>query len=151
MKKTIYITSDHGGHSTKTKIIELLKQEGYEVKNFGSQDEEKKLSYAEVGLEFANIFKKESRNSNNLFIALCGSGIGISIALNRFKQIRCARVTSEEEAKLAKLHNNANILCFGGRLMSAEEAIKLFHIWETTEYEGGRHESRIKVLSEHGE
>ncbi|ASI53761.1 RpiB/LacA/LacB family sugar-phosphate isomerase [Metamycoplasma hyosynoviae] len=151
MKKTIYITSDHGGHSTKTKIIELLKQEGYEVKNFGSQDEETKLSYAEVGLEFANIFKKESKNSNNLFVALCGSGIGISIALNRFKQIRCARVTSEEEAKLAKLHNDANILCFGGRLMLAEEAIKLFHIWETTEYEGGRHESRIKVLSEHGE
>lgn len=116
----------------------------------GAKNGTDSVSYSEIGIDFAKKFLKD-KNENNLYVALCGSGIGISIALNRFKKIRCARVTNDEEARLAKLHNNANILCFGGRLVTTEDALKMFHIWENTTFEGGRHIKRIETLETVGE
>lgn len=151
MKKTVYLTSDHAGYDTKIEIAKILENEGYKVVIEGAINAETKTSYAEIGIQFAKQYIADKDKDKHLYVALCGSGIGISIALNRFKQIRCARVTDIEEAKLAKLHNNANILCFGGRLVNAEDAVKMFHMWETTEYEGGRHNARIETLDSVGE
>lgn len=151
MKKTVYLTSDHAGYDTKIVIAKILENEGYKVVIEGATNAETKTSYAEIGIQFAKQYIADKEKNKHLYVALCGSGIGISIALNRFKTIICARVTSEEEARLAKLHNNANILCFGGRLINAKDAVKMFHIWETTEYEGGRHDSRIETLNTVGE
>ncbi|BAP39466.1 RpiB/LacA/LacB family sugar-phosphate isomerase [Metamycoplasma canadense] len=146
----VKITSDHAGHKAKIELGNRLKNEGYEVEYFGSKNENESISYADVGNEFAKEVKKDPNSKNTKYVAFCGSGIGISIALNRFKNIRCARVSNEEEAKLSKLHNDANILCMGGRLLESNEVEKMFHTWETTEFEGGRHLSRINRLDEIG-
>ena len=98
-----------------TRHIKILENEGYKVVIEGATNAETKTSYAEIGIQFAKQYIADKEKNKHLYVTLCGSGIGISIALNRFKTIICARVTSEEEARLAKLHNNANILCFGGR------------------------------------
>ena len=148
--KTVYITSDHAGYDRKIEIAKELEKEGYKVILEGAKNGTDSVSYSEIGIDFAKKFLKD-KNENNLYVALCGSGIGISIALNRFKKIRCARVTNDEEAKLAKLHNNANILCFGGRLVTTEDALRMFHIWENTTFEGGRHIKRIETLETVGE
>ena len=151
MKKTVYLTSDHAGYDTKIEIAKILENEGYKVVIEGATNAETKTSYAEIGIQFAKQYIADKEKNKHLYVALCGSGIGISIALNRFKTIICARVTSEEEARLAKLHNNANILCFGGRLINAKDAVRMLHMWETTEYEGGRHNARIETLDSVGE
>ncbi|PZW01494.1 RpiB/LacA/LacB family sugar-phosphate isomerase [Metamycoplasma auris] len=147
----IKITSDHAGHEAKMELARRLETEGYEVETFGSKDATTSVSYADVGIEFAKEAKKHINEKDTKFVAFCGSGIGISIALNRFKHIRCARVSSEEEAKLAKLHNDANILCMGGRLLEPNKIEKIFHTWEQTEFEGGRHIPRINKLDEVGQ
>lgn len=150
-KKIVYIASDHGGYDTKIGLAKLLEKDGYEIKLYGAQDKTNSVSYSEIGIEFAKLLTKNKDSEKNYYVALCGSGIGISIALNRFKNIRCARVTNEEEAKLAKMHNNANILCFGGRFINPEQAYKMFNVWENTTFEGGRHVARIAKLEEIGE
>ncbi|ENY68567.1 Ribose-5-phosphate isomerase [Metamycoplasma auris 15026] len=147
----IKITSDHAGHEAKMELARRLQKEGYEVETFGSMDPNTSISYADVGIEFAKEAKKHINEKDTKFVAFCGSGIGISIALNRFKNIRCARVSSKEEARLAKLHNDANILCMGGRLLEADAVEEMFHTWEHTEFEGGRHLARINKLDEVGQ
>ncbi|WP_330463411.1 RpiB/LacA/LacB family sugar-phosphate isomerase [Metamycoplasma gateae] len=152
MNKTkVKITSDHAGHEGKIELAKRLQEEGYEVELFGSKNSVESISYAEVGAEFAKEVKKDLNNDNTKFVAFCGSGIGISMALNRFKNIRCARVTNEEEARLSKAHNNSNILCMGGRLLDPSQVQNMFHTWENTEFEGGRHIARINRLDEIGQ
>ncbi|MCV3733716.1 RpiB/LacA/LacB family sugar-phosphate isomerase [Mycoplasma enhydrae] len=147
----VKITSDHGGHEAKIKLAKHLKDNGYQVELFGSNDSSTSISYADVGIEFANEVKKSPEASNIKYVAFCGSGIGISIALNRFKYIRCARVSNEEEARLAKAHNNANILCMSGRLLDDKSVQNMFHAWEKVVFEEGRHIPRIEKLKEVGE
>lgn len=132
-------------------MAQILTNEGYEVEILGAQSDEIPYSYAEAGIEFANIYLNDKEHDDIKYIALCGSGIGISIALNRYKHIRAARVTNVNDAKLAKLHNNANILVMGGRITTTENAIEMFHEWEKTEFEGGRHIPRINKIDEIGE
>ncbi|PWC08780.1 RpiB/LacA/LacB family sugar-phosphate isomerase [Mycoplasmopsis arginini] len=150
-KNIVKITSDHAGHNAKMELADRLENQGYQVELFGSKSESEPISYAEVGAEFAKEVKKDLNRDDTKFVAFCGSGIGISMALNRFKNIRCARVTNEEEARLSKAHNNSNILCMGGRLLSANEVENMFHTWENTEFEGGRHIARINRLDELGQ
>ncbi|PYF42627.1 RpiB/LacA/LacB family sugar-phosphate isomerase [Metamycoplasma alkalescens] len=147
----VKITSDHAGHDAKVELAKRLESEGYEVELFGSKDAKQSISYADVGIEFAKEAKKHIDDKNTKFVAFCGSGIGISMALNRYKNIRCAHVSSEEEARLSKAHNDANILCMGGRMLDAQKVEDMFHIWEKTEFEGGRHLERIKKLDEVGQ
>ncbi|ACF07425.1 Ribose 5-phosphate isomerase B [Metamycoplasma arthritidis] len=151
IKNKIIITSDHAGHKMKMDLADKLRREGYVVETRGSSNEDETLSYSEVGIEFANEYLHDPQRDEKQFIALCGSGIGISTSLNRFKQIRCARVTNSEEARLARLHNNANILSFGGRLISLDQAYEIFKQWEATEFEGGRHIFRVLKLDEVGQ
>ncbi|WP_369085885.1 RpiB/LacA/LacB family sugar-phosphate isomerase [Metamycoplasma spumans] len=147
----VKITSDHAGHLAKEELAKRLEKEGYEVELFGSTSPDKSVSYAEVGIEFAKELVQDKDSENTKYVAFCGSGIGISIALNRFKHVRCARVTNEEEAHLAKLHNDANVLCIGGRLVPADQVQRMFHEWEKTQFEGNRHIPRIAKLDEVGE
>ncbi|AZZ65668.1 RpiB/LacA/LacB family sugar-phosphate isomerase [Metamycoplasma phocicerebrale] len=147
----IKITSDHGGHDAKVELAKRLTNEGYKVQLYGSKDANTSISYADVAIDFAKELKKDPESNKTKYVAFCGSGIGISIALNRFKDIRCARVTNEEEAKLAKSHNNANILCMGGRLLDNDTIENIFHAWEKEAFEGGRHVVRINKLKETGQ
>ncbi|WP_406618230.1 RpiB/LacA/LacB family sugar-phosphate isomerase [Mycoplasmopsis lipophila] len=145
MNKKIIFGSDHGGAELKNKLIEYATTKGYQIEDLGPANSETPVSYALQGHKVANEVLKDK---NNLGVALCGTGLGISYALNRHKGIRAARCTSIEDAHLASQHNNANVLVFGGRQTKLEDAIKMFDEWINTPYEGGRHQARIEQIDE---
>ncbi|AAV27628.1 RpiB/LacA/LacB family sugar-phosphate isomerase [Mesomycoplasma hyopneumoniae] len=142
MPKKFAITSDHAGFKRKEEIIEYLKNQGFEVNDLGPKNEES-VSYAVYGNKLANFLLE---NPEQIGIAICGTGLGMSYALNRFKKIRAARVTSENDAYFAKLHNNANVIALSGRFNSKDESISFIKKFLETEYEGGRHQERIDEL-----
>lgn len=143
--KTIVLSSDHAGFELKEAFKNYLKQKKYQVIDLGVFEKEVSSSYARQGQMLA---KEIQTHDNQLGLGFCGTGIGISIAVNRFNKIRGARITSIEDAKLAKMHNNANILLFGGREVSSEQAFKMFEEFEKNHFQGQRHIDRIKQLDQ---
>lgn len=141
--KKIILASDHGGFELKEKMKEYVKSRGYEVIDLGTNNETESVSYAEYGLKLGEAIAKDD---NALGIGVCGTGLGISYAINRIKGARGARLTSIEDAHLAKEHNNANALVFGGRQISFDQAKDMFDEFVNTEFEGGRHTIRIEQL-----
>ena len=140
--KYIYIGSDHTGVELKRKLSDYATEKGYKVIDLGPSTNEISVSYAEKGSEVAH----SVIDNNSIGIAICGTGLGISYAVNRVKGIRGARVVSKEDARMAKEHNNANILVFGSRQITPEKAIELFDEWDDATFEGGRHIERIERL-----
>ncbi|MCU4117422.1 RpiB/LacA/LacB family sugar-phosphate isomerase [Mycoplasma zalophi] len=143
----IAFASDHAGFELKDKLSKKLISEGYQIVDLGPESGSTSVSYAEYGFKLAHYLKKHPEAKG---IGICGTGLGISYALNRFSFIRAARVSSLEDAKLAKLHNDANVLAFGGRQVSLENAFEMFKTWDSTDFEGGRHIQRIETLTEEG-
>lgn len=142
--KKFYLASDHGGFQLKEEIKEYLISKGYQIEDLGPSDGTHSVSYACYGKKLAqNVLK-----NNSYGIGICGTGLGISYSVNRFKGIRGARITSVEDAMLAKQHNNANILLFGGRQVTISKAKEMIEAFLNSEYEGGRHQSRIDELDE---
>jgi ribose 5-phosphate isomerase B len=115
----------------------------FEVKDLGTYSEES-VHYPEFGKKIAKAVLKD----DCLGIAMCGSGIGICIQVNRFKGIRGGLCNDEEDARMTKKHNKANILCLAGRKHSDEKIKKMIDVWLETEFEGGRHQTRIDMLDE---
>jgi len=144
MKKIIALGSDHGGFVLKESITEAVKKEGYEVKDFGTFCLES-VDYPDIARPVVNaVLNKEV----NFGILLCGTGVGISIAANKFKGIRCALVVNEFCAQMAKEHNDANIISLGGRTTSPIEAQAIVKAYIDAEFAGGRHQTRIDKISE---
>lgn len=140
----IAISSDHGGIELKDQLISDFEKRGYKVVDLTEKEcSTTSCSYACAGHNLANFI---SENKEYFGIGICGSGIGISIAVNRHNGIRGARITSENDAYLSKRHNNANVLLLGGRQTTEEEAIKWIDTYINTTYEGGRHEKRISQI-----
>ena len=138
----IAVASDHGGVELKTFICDFLKNKSFEVIDLGTNDASS-VDYPVFADKLAkSILDKES----DLGILVCGTGVGISIRANRYKGIRAALLYSDEVAEMAKKHNNANVIVFGGRTMSNEDVIKRIEIFLNTEFEGGRHQKRIDLL-----
>ena len=139
----IIIGSDHTGVELKKQIIEYLyknKIEYTDVTNYKNQDGD---DYPDIAYK---VCVEVLKNSNNLGIAICGTGIGISIACNKIRGIRAADCTDTQMAELAKRHNNANVLCLGSRLRFAEKFENVEEIVDTfinSFYEAGRHERRL--------
>ncbi len=145
MKKiTIVLSSDHGGFDLKEAFKKYLQEHNYEVKDLGAFSKEKPSSYACQGQVLAKEIQKNDQKE--LGIGFCGTGIGISIAVNRFHNIRGARITNLQDAELAKKHNNANILLFGGRETEPKKAFAMFEKFMETQFEGDRHIARIEQL-----
>jgi ribose 5-phosphate isomerase B len=138
--KKLFIACDHAAFEEKEKLKSILHDQ-YEVVDLGTNSSES-VNYSDFGLELA----QEVLRNNAIGIALCGSGIGISMAVNRVKGIRGALCRDVEDAKMAKLHNNANIICFGARRNSFSEIEHMTNTWLSTEFEGGRHQKRIDIL-----
>ncbi|NLY81557.1 MAG: ribose 5-phosphate isomerase B [Clostridiales bacterium] len=138
----IALANDHGGFELKEEIKNKLEKEGYDVVDLGAYNEES-VDYPIYGKKCAE--EVASKNAEK-GIVICGSGIGISIAANKVKGIRCALCTSVEMAKLAAKHNNANVLALGGRLTEKKLAFEIVDAWLNTEFEGGRHEKRVELL-----
>ncbi|MBU4689505.1 RpiB/LacA/LacB family sugar-phosphate isomerase [Mycoplasma zalophidermidis] len=139
-KKIVAMASDHGGCKLKNELISYINELGYEVVDLGPADSSTSVSYSLQGHKLAN-YMKEHKVSFGL--GFCGTGLGISYALNRHHGIRAARITSVEDAHLAKQHNNANVLVLGGRQVPLDEAKAMIKEYINTEFEGGRHQNRI--------
>lgn len=138
----IFIGSDHRGLELRKKIIKNLKEEGFEIEEsiIPNNDMDDYPDFA------FDIGEKVATTKNSLGIVLCGNGIGISIAANKVKGIRCARVTNEDDAFKAKNHNGANMIAFAGTL-SIEEAMKIVNIFLATKPASEeRHLKRIEKI-----
>jgi len=139
----IAISNDHGGTDLKIYISDYLKNHNYEVINLGT-DENEAVDYPDYAFKIAKLFKQEKIDYG---VLICGSGIGISIAANRFPYIRAALCNDILSCELARLHNDANILVLGGRLISKDLAIECINKFLNTNFEGGRHANRVNKLS----
>lgn len=136
----IAIASDHGGFSLKKALLEYY---GATVLTDLGVFSEESVDYPDVAKKMvAEIREKRA----DLGILICGTGIGISIAANRCKGIRAALIYSEDTARLARQHNNANVMVFGGRTMAVKDVINYINIFIHAEYEGGRHQKRLDKL-----
>ena len=140
----IAIASDHGGYALKEQVKQHLLERGVEVEDLGTHSEDS-VDYPVYGKLCGQTV---ASGKADLGVVVCGTGIGISIAANKVKGIRCGLCTSVEMAHLTKQHNNANVLALGGRTTKPELAMAIFDEWLDTEFEGGRHQRRIDMLDE---
>jgi len=138
----IAISNDHGGTDLKIYVSDYLKNHNYEVINLGT-DQNEAVDYPDYAFKIARLFKEEKIDYG---VLICGSGIGISIAANRFPHIRAALCNDIVSCELARLHNDANVLVFGGRLISKDLAIECINKFLNTNFEGGRHINRVNKL-----
>lgn len=138
----VAIAGDHGGFALKQRIREHLIERGIKIADLGT-DSEESVDYPEFGKACAQAVASGKADRG---IVICGTGIGISIAANRIRGIRCGLCTSVEMAELSRKHNNANMLAMGGRITSVEDAIRITDAWLDAEFEGGRHSRRVDML-----
>ena len=137
----ITIGSDHGGYKLKNEIVKHLKALGYEISDKGCFTEES-CDYPIIAQEVV----KEILSNGNKGILVCGTGIGMSIAANRFEGIRASHCTDTFTARMTRAHNNSNVLCLGERTTGVGLAFDIVDIWLKTEFEGGRHQNRIDMI-----
>lgn len=142
----IYIASDHAGFYLKKELIKYLGIKGYEVEDMGAYEMDEADDYPDFIIPCA---KKVARDADFVGIVIGGSGNGEAIAANKVKGIRAAVYNggTVEIGKLAKQHNNANILSLGARFISADEAKKAVTLWLTSDFEGGRHQRRLEKIA----
>ena len=140
----IAIASDHGGFRLKETIRKYLAERGEKVVDLGTSSEES-VDYPIYGKACGEAVASGKAERG---IVVCGTGIGISIAANKVKGIRCGLCTSVEMAQLTRQHNNANILALGGRTTDPELALQIVDAFLDTEFEGGRHKRRTDMLDE---
>lgn len=140
----VAVASDHGGYKLKEKVKEYLISRDIDVVDLGT-DSEESVDYPEYGRACA---KAVAGGEADRGIVCCGTGIGISIAANKVKGIRCGLCTNVEMARLTRQHNDANMLAMGGRIIDDETAMAITEAFIDTEFEGGRHQRRIDKIEE---
>src|SRR3990167_9583432 len=141
--KKILIASDHAGLELKNKIIENIKKMGLEIEDLGTYNTES-VDYPD---QAAALSKKISNNEYDRGILICGTGIGMSIVANKFPNVRAALVQETYSAKMAREHNDANILVLGGRVVKPDLALELVDVFLKTEFQGGRHQARVDKIN----
>lgn len=142
MKGTIGICSDHAGVEYKAKLISYLSRKGYKVVNFGT-DSTESMDYTDVAHPLATAVENGSVDKG---IALCGTGNGMAITLNKHQGVRAGLAWDVEIGALVKRHNNANILVMPARFISYRKACAVMNAWLDNEFEGGRHQRRIDKI-----
>jgi ribose 5-phosphate isomerase B len=140
---TIAIACDHGAFDLKQHLKAFLEEKGLKVLDLGVENTES-VDYPDYGFAMAHALKDGQASRG---ILLCGSGIGISIAANRFPEIRAALVHDVTGARLSREHNDANVICFGGRMIGSDLAEECVNTFLNTDFEGGRHQRRVDKLS----
>ncbi len=144
----VIIASDHGAFELKEAVKKYLTEKGFDIYDDGiyAETDRSNCHYPEIAAKAA---RKVASGEFKYGIILCGTGIGVSIAANKIKGIRAAHVGCEYDAKYTRLHNDANVLCMGGRTMGEGAACEIAEIFLTTEFSGGeRHIKRINMISE---
>ena len=139
----IFIASDHAGFDLKDKVKKFLHTLNLTVMDLGANSSEISVDYP----DFANLIAQNIKNPNEYGILICGTGIGISIAANRHKHIRCALCHDVTTAKLSREHNDANVLAFGARAIGEAVAMDIIQTFFSTEFAGGRHAKRVDKLN----
>ena len=138
----IFISSDHAGFHLKEDIKLFLKKKKYRFIDLGPNNDDR-VDYPDYAHSVA---KKVKINKNYRGILVCGSGMGMNIAANRHKNIRAAQCYNVKSTKLSRLHNDANIITLGSRLLSKKNALNCVSVFLKTKFEGGRHSKRIKKI-----
>ncbi|HIE37089.1 TPA: ribose 5-phosphate isomerase B [Candidatus Geothermarchaeota archaeon] len=138
------IASDHAGYKMKEYLKKRLREMGFELTDFGTYGEES-VDYPDYATKLAEAISKKVIDKG---ILICGTGIGVSIVANKYPGVRAGIAYSDDVAELIAKHNDANVICFGGRTMTMEEALKRVEIWLNTKFEGGRHERRINKIND---
>ena len=140
--RKIFIASDHAGFSLKEIIKQYLLKRKLAFQDLGPEND-KSVDYP---IYAHNVAKKVKVNKNNVGILICGSGTGMNIAANKHKNIRAAQCFNLKSTKLSRLHNDANIITLGSRLISKKNALNFVGVFLKTKFEGGRHSKRIRKI-----
>ncbi len=140
----IVIGSDHAGYELKKAVVEHLLESGNEVVDVGT-DSMESCDYPDFAPPVVSGIKSGDFERG---ILVCGTGLGMSMAANRYAGIRAALVSDLFSAEMSRRHNDSNVLVFSGWRVSPEDAVKILDIWLLTEFEGGRHRRRIKKLDD---
>lgn len=140
----IAVASDHRGVDRKSRILELLRGLGHEALDRGADGEES-VDYPDFA---AVVASQVAAGDVDLGILICGTGIGMSIAANKFDGIRAANVRDDLEARMSRQHNDSNVLCLSADLVGDQSLERIIEIWLKTEFEGGRHARRIDKITE---
>jgi ribose 5-phosphate isomerase B len=137
--ETILIGSDHAGFSLKSFLKEVMEQDGLQVVDVGCA--------ADISCDYPDyarlLCERIQSGEAPRGVLICGTGLGMSMAANRFRGIRAALCTSEYQARMSRAHNDANVLIIGGRITGVEIALSILRTWLETSFEGGRHQRRI--------
>ena len=140
----IAIGADHGGYKLKEEIKKYLDEKEIPYKDFGTYSEER-VDYPDIAKE---VSKAVQSNKCDKGILICRSGYGMAMVANKFKGIRSAPCFVEEAAKYSRMHNNTNVLALGADYVTVNQAICILRMWLATEFEGGRHQDRLDLVTE---
>ena len=140
--KTIFISSDHAGFKLKEVIKDYLNKKKIKFQDLGPNDDSR-VDYPDYAHKVA---RKVKLNKSNIGILVCGSGTGMNIAANKHKKIRAAQCFNLKSTKLSRLHNDANIITLGSRLITKKNALKFVSVFLNTKFNGGRHLKRVKKI-----
>lgn len=138
----IPIASDHAGFEAKEKVKKILEEMGHMTVDFGTHSDES-VDYPDFAVQVA---EKIDDGEHEKGILICGSGQGMCMTANKFKNVRAALVYDDDSARLTREHNNANVLCLPGRQLSDKQLKKFVKIWLDTHFDGGRHERRVNKI-----
>ena len=140
--KTIYIASDHAGFNLKKAIVKKYSKK-LKIMDMGTSSSKKSVNYPDYAHKLC---LKVSKKKSNIGVLVCGSGMGMAMSANKHKKIRAALCYSVKNAKLSRLHNDANIITLGSRLTSKNKAFNCLNAFLNTKFEGGRHKKRVKNI-----
>jgi len=142
---SIIIASDHAAYEMKECLKGYLREKGYTVEDMGAFSSAR-ANWPVYGARVAGLVSQNPDSVRG--ILLCGSGIGMSIVANKFRSVRAALCRDHHDAELSRRHNNANILCLGGRSSNEKTILEIVDIWLGTPFDGGRHQERLDILRE---
>ena len=142
--KKIAIASDHGGFDLKESVIYSMREKDLEIDDLGPSSDDS-VDYPDYGIKIAQAIIEQKVERG---IVICGTGVGMSIVVNRFPGIRGTLCSDAYTAKMCREHNDSNILIMGGRVISKDLALEIVRIWLKTEFEGGRHQRRLDKINE---
>jgi ribose 5-phosphate isomerase B len=144
MSLNIAIGSDHHGVPIRTKLVAFLRQEGHVIEEFGPPvDAPQPTDYPDVAAKVAQFV---GADKNNRGILICGTGIGMCIAANKFAGVRAAPIIDELSAEFCRRHNDLNVLCISNDMLNEETILQIVHVWLVTPFDGGRHQRRIDKI-----
>lgn len=142
--KKIFIGADHGGFELKTELCDYLTTQFVEFEDLGIYSSDS-VDYPDIASKVCNLVNKDN---NSFGVLICGTGVGISIAANKHRNIRAALCHDTYTAKMARAHNDANVLCMGGRIIGKEVAKEILSVFLSVDFEGGRHKRRLDKITD---